>query len=143
MDDTFTVIVPVFNEEESLPAFFEAIGRFLRTSPVPARVLFIDDGSTDTSPALLRNICDTASDHDFLTLDRNYGLSTAIKAGIDNCDTSLVGYIDADLQTKPEDFLLYFDYFPQYDMVNGIRAKRKDSLIKRFSSKYTYSLSST
>ncbi len=139
MDNTFTVIVPVYNEEESLPTFFKAIKQFLRTSPVPTKVLFIDDGSTDESPALLRQTCDTEPSHDYLTLDRNYGLSTAIKAGIDNCSTSLVGYIDADLQTKPEDFLLYFEYFPDYDMVNGIRAKRKDSLIKKLSSKFANS----
>lgn len=139
MDNTFTVIVPVYNEEESLPAFFEAIEQFLRTSPVPTRVLFIDDGSSDESPALLRQKCDTEPRLHYLTLDRNYGLSTAIKAGIDNCSTSLVGYIDADLQTKPEDFLLYFEYFPDYDMVNGIRAKRKDSLIKKLSSKFANS----
>ncbi|WP_457577517.1 glycosyltransferase family 2 protein [Desulfomarina sp.] len=139
MDKTFTIIVPVYNEEESLPAFFETMEQFLKVSPVPTRVLFIDDGSTDESPALLRQRCDTASHHGYLTLDRNYGLSTAIKAGIDNCSTSLVGYIDADLQTKPEDFLLYFQYFPEYDMVNGIRAKRKDSLIKKISSRFANS----
>ncbi len=139
MDNTFTVIVPVYNEEESLPTFFKAIKQFVRTSPVPTKVLFIDDGSTDESPALLRQACDAEPGHDYLTLDRNYGLSTAIKAGIDNCSTSLVGYIDADLQTKPEDFLLYFEYFPDYDMVNGIRAKRKDSLIKKLSSKFANS----
>lgn len=139
MDNTFTVIVPVYNEEESLPAFFEAMEQFLRTSPVPTQVLFIDDGSTDKSPALLRQRCDTEQNHSYLTLDQNYGLSTAIKAGIDHCTTSLLGYIDADLQTKPEDFLLYFEYFPDYDMVNGIRAKRKDSLIKKLSSRFANS----
>jgi glycosyltransferase involved in cell wall biosynthesis len=70
-----------------------------------------------------------------LSLDRNYGLSVAIKAGFDHCQTTLVGYIDADLQTHPSDFLSYFKHFPEYDMVNGIREKRKDSFTKKLSSK--------
>jgi len=136
MDNELTIIVPVFNEEESLPAFFAEMDRFISAAPVTSRVLFINDGSTDQSAAILKERCANSAQYNYLTLDTNYGLSTAIKAGIDACDTSLIGYIDADLQTKPEDFLLYFEYFPKYDMVNGIRQKRKDSLVKRFSSKF-------
>jgi len=136
MNDELTIVVPVFNEEESLPLFFAEMDKFIAVTPVPSRVLFINDGSTDGSAALLKDKCSTSTHYSFLLLDRNYGLSTAIKAGIDACQTSLIGYIDADLQTKPQDFLNYFQYFPRYDMVNGIRQKRKDSIVKRFSSKF-------
>ncbi len=135
MNDELTIIVPVFNEEESLPAFFIEMDSFIRTCSVPSRVLFIDDGSTDNSRKILHNKCLQAEYCQVLSLDKNYGLSVAIKAGLDHCETTLVGYIDADLQTHPADFLPYFDYFPEYDMVNGIRENRKDSLIKRLSSK--------
>lgn len=136
MSDELTIIVPVFNEEESLPAFFLEMDHFVKSSPIPARVLFINDGSNDNSLKLLVEKCDNRDHYQWLSLDRNYGLSSAIKAGFDHCDTSLVGYIDADLQTKPEDFLGYFRYLPEYDMINGIRQKRQDKLIKRLSSKF-------
>jgi glycosyltransferase involved in cell wall biosynthesis len=135
MPDELTIIVPVFNEEESLPSFFIEMDKFIETSPVPSRVLFINDGSTDNSLRILKEKCSPNAYCTVLSLDKNYGLSVAIKAGFDHCQTALVGYIDADLQTHPADFLSYFKHFPEYDMVNGIRAKRKDSLTKRLSSK--------
>jgi glycosyltransferase involved in cell wall biosynthesis len=135
MPNDLTIVVPVYNEEETLPSFFIEIDRFIEMSPVPSRVLFVNDGSSDNSLKILREKCHQSPYCTLLSLDRNYGLSVAIKAGFDHCETALVGYIDADLQTHPADFLSYFSYFPEYDMVNGIRAKRKDGLIKRLSSK--------
>ena len=131
MSDELTIIVPVFNEEESLPAFFAEMDSFIKTSPIPSQVLFINDGSTDNSLTMLREKCRQTTYCQVLSLKKNSGLSVAIKAGFDHCATTLVGYIDADLQTHPADFLTYFRYFPEYDMVNGIREKRQDSLTKR------------
>lgn len=136
MNNELTVIVPVFNEEESLASFFKEMDAFINSAPISSQVLLVNDGSTDGSETILKKKCSDSIYYRYVTLDRNYGLSTAIKAGIDECKTSLIGYIDADLQTKPEDFLLYLEYFPQYDMVNGIRLKRKDTVIKRLSSKF-------
>jgi glycosyltransferase involved in cell wall biosynthesis len=135
MPDELTIIVPVFNEEESLSAFFIEMDQFIATSPMPSQVLFINDGSTDNSPTILKEKCNQTAGYTVLSLDKNYGLSVAVKAGLDHCRTTLAGYIDADLQTHPEDFLSYFKYFPEYDMVNGIREKRQDKFVKRLSSK--------
>lgn len=135
MADELTIIVPVYNEEESLSSFFTEMDEFLRVTPLTTAVLCVNDGSTDTSLQIIREKCEASADYSVINLDGNYGLSSAVKAGIDNCHTSLVGYIDADLQTKPTDFLQYFEWFPQFDMVNGIRAKRQDHLVKRISSK--------
>lgn len=135
MTDKLTIIVPVFNEQESLQAFFSEIDKFLSLSPIPSSVLLVNDGSTDESLNIILEKCQAAAEYNCLCLDNNYGLSTALKAGIDHCTTSLVGYIDADLQTHPSDFLSYLSMFPRYDMVNGVRQKRKDNLVKRLSSK--------
>ena len=135
MSDHLTIIAPVFNEQESLPAFFAEMDIFLEMSPIPCEVLLIDDGSSDGSLQIIQEKCASCDAYHLLRLDKNYGLSTAIKAGIDHCQTSLVGYIDSDLQTKPSDFLAYLSKFPKYDMVNGIRQKRQDSLVKRISSR--------
>jgi len=137
--ESLTIIVPVYNEEESLDQFRIEMDKFLNKTPIKTYVLFVNDGSTDKSAKIIENICDKYDSYRTLSLDKNYGLSTAIKAGIDNCKSSLIGYIDSDIQTSPLDFLNYFEYFPQYDMVNGIRAKRNDSVIKRFSSKFANS----
>lgn len=136
MRNELTIIVPVFNEEESLPSFFLEMDNFIKTVPIPSQVLFINDGSTDNSSEMLQQKCAASTHCNCISFDKNYGLSSAIKAGFDHCETSLVGYIDADLQTHPSDFLSYLSYFPEYDMVNGIRQKRKDNLIKRLSSKF-------
>ena len=136
MKDELTIVVPVFNEEESLPRFFVELDAFTEKAPMLIRTIFIDDGSTDNSLEILEKECKKRRNCRPLPLDKNYGLSTAIKAGIDHCETSLIGYIDADLQTHPSDFLEFFKFFPEYDMVNGIRRKRKDTLIKRLSSKF-------
>lgn len=136
IDDELTIIVPVYNEEESLDSFFNEMDAFVGMSPVSCHVLFVNDGAKDASGAILRKKCSGMDHYTILTLDANYGLSTAIKAGIDACKTSLLGYIDSDLQTHPRDFLNFLEHFPEYDMVNGIRQNRKDSFVKKLSSKF-------
>ncbi len=132
---SLTVLVPVYNEEESLRQLVVEMDQFLTQSPVATTVLFVNDGSTDGSLALLRDICRPGTAYEFISLSQNHGLSTAIKAGIDHARSTLVGYIDSDIQTTPADFLKFFEFFPEYDMVNGIRARRQDTLVKKISSK--------
>jgi len=130
-----TIIVPVYNEEESLSRFCQEMDKFLAVAPTPTTVLFVNDGSTEGSQAIIASTCARDPRYRYLQLEKNCGLSTAIKAGIDACHTELVGYIDADLQTSPADFNNFFQYFPEHDMVNGIRARRQDTLVKKLSSK--------
>ncbi|OUJ74745.1 glycosyltransferase [Hymenobacter crusticola] len=132
---SLTVLVPVYNEEESLPQFVVEMNKFLEKTPVATTVLFVNDGSTDNSLPILRDICRQDGRYEFISLAKNSGLSTAIKAGIDHCRSTLLGYIDSDIQTTPLDFLRFFEFFPQFDMVNGIRAKRQDTVVKKLSSK--------
>ncbi len=70
-----------------------------------------------------------------MDLSRNSGLSTAMKAGIDATYSEYVGYMDADLQTTPDDFNLLLAHIESYEMVMGIRANRKDSFFKNLQSK--------
>jgi glycosyltransferase involved in cell wall biosynthesis len=132
---SLTVIVPVYNEEGCLARFCDAMDAFLLQAPMPTQVLFVNDGSTDSSLSQIREICHGKPAYSFISLDRNRGLSTAIKAGIDHIQSTYIGYIDSDLQTSPLDFLLFFEFLPEYQMVNGIRAKRKDTFVKKMSSK--------
>ena len=128
-----TIVVPVFNEEECLLPFKEAMDHYLRITPMPTKVLLVDDGSTDGSLAIIRSMCAEARYH-YLSLAANAGLSTALKAGFDHVQTPWIGYLDADLQTSPSDFLRYFPYLDRYTMVTGIRTQRQDRFLKRVSS---------
>lgn len=130
-----TIIVPVYNEEGNILRLEKELGDFLGKAKVPSCVLFVNDGSQDNSERLLKEVCVRHADFYYLGLARNGGLSAAMKAGIDNSDSELVGYIDADLQTTPEDFNSLLDYIEDYEMVMGIRTGRKDSFVKNMSSK--------
>lgn len=134
-DHTFTILVPLYNEVECLPRLVEELNAFLEYAPVKTTVLFINDGSTDGSQQLIESIAQQNSNYHYLKFKVNRGLSAALKAGIDHCKTSLVGYIDSDLQTVPKDFLSLLEYIPEFDLVTGIRAKRNDGFVKRMSSK--------
>ena len=129
-----TIIVPVYNEEECLERFQDEMARFMAMVPVKTAVLFVNDGSTDNSLEIVKKICSINPSYAWIALEKNRGLSTAIKAGIDHCRTELIGYIDADLQTTPLDFLDMLEHIPEYDMVNGIRQNRKDTFVKKLSS---------
>ena len=130
-----TVVVPVYNEVESLPRVERAMREWLPTSPVKACVLMVNDGSKDGSLELMREICARNEAMYYISLAKNGGLSAAMKAGIDATHSRYVGYIDADLQTTPEDFNLLLEHVADYQLVMGIRAGRKDSFFKNLQSK--------
>lgn len=134
MKDNLTIIVPLYNEEENIDRLNKELNAFLKISLVDTQVLFINDGSSDNSEELIKKICKVNDRFKLISFKKNYGLSAAIKAGFDNAKTSLVGYIDADLQTNPEDFNLLLKEIDNNDLVTGVRTSRKDSIIKNISS---------
>ena len=131
----FTIVVPVYNEEANMPALERAFTEYLPTASMPACVLFVNDGSADASLSFLREMCARHANFFYISFARNAGLSAAIKAGIDYCESPYVGYIDADLQTSPEDFNLLLAEAPDHELVTGIRVGRKDTRWKRIQSR--------
>lgn len=134
MDFELTVIIPVYNEEDNLERVYQQMSKFMEIALKKTKVLFVNDGSKDGSLAKIKEICSRTNSFTYCSFDRNYGLSAAIKAGFDHSDTPLTGYIDADLQTAPEDFNVLMGYTDSYDLVTGVRQNRKDSLVKNVSS---------
>ncbi|HBG58498.1 glycosyltransferase family 2 protein [Proteiniphilum sp. UBA5259] len=134
-DYRFTIIVPVYNEEENIYSLEEKLRQFLSHSLFPTCVLFADDGSKDDSLQRIQEICTRNTSFFYIRLKKNGGLSAALKAGIDHTFSEYVGYMDADLQTDPEDFNLLLQDIARYEMVTGIRANRKDSFFKNLQSK--------
>lgn len=137
----FTIVVPLFNERDNLPQLEERLAAYLEKSmEKPACVLFVDDGSTDGGSPLLEEICSRHPDFFFIHFPQNQGLSAALKAGFDHCYSPYAGYIDADLQTHPDDFDLLLPFAADYELVTGIRTGRKDSFGKRLISKWANGL---
>lgn len=131
----FTIVVPVYNEEDNMEALERALTGFLPQSIYSACVLFVDDCSTDHSRERMADICRRNKDFFYISLGKNCGLSGAMKAGIDAVESDFVGYMDADLQTTPDDFNLLLADIEHYELVMGIRANRKDTAFKRIQSK--------
>ncbi|MDC0466173.1 glycosyltransferase family 2 protein [bacterium] len=131
----FTIIVPVYNEELNLKRVEKELLSFIKIAKKKTTILFINDGSTDNSQQIIEDICQKNIEFRFIHFKNNKGLSAALKAGFDNIDTPLLGYIDADLQTSPKDFNILLNHTEHYDLVTGIRTQRRDSLIKKISSK--------
>lgn len=131
----FTIIVPVYNEEENLERVEKELLRYTQIATKITAILFVNDGSKDNSQALIEAICNRNEAFHFISFKENRGLSAAIKAGFDTVESPLVGYIDSDLQTDPEDFNLLLEYIDEYDLVTGVRADRKDKFVKNMSSK--------
>lgn len=135
-DPQITIIIPVYNEAESLPRLRAEAEKFQIESPIKTRILFVDDGSTDRGLSIIHRYCSEAPDHfKFIALDGNKGLSASIKAGIDNVETPSLDYIDADLQTSFVDFIRFYAFIGAFTIINGIRQKRADTRIKSWSSK--------
>ena len=134
-DYELTIVIPVYNEEENIAALEERLGAYLPKAVRKTCVLFVDDGSRDSSLKRIKDVCSRHSDFFFLACQRNGGLSSALKAGIDATESKFVGYIDADLQTDPDDFNLLLTHIDNYELVMGIRANRKDTGFKKLQSK--------
>lgn len=130
-----TIIVPVYNEENNIASLETTLGDFLPQALCKTCVLFVDDGSKDRSLERIKEVCSRNEHFFYVALARNTGLSAAIKAGIDSAFSPLVGYIDADLQTRPDDFNLLIPQMENHELAAGIRANRKDTGFKRVQSK--------
>ena len=139
MNDTrnyeLTIIIPVFNEEDNMKRVEEKLAAFVGHAPMKTCVLLVNDGSKDSSLKAIREICKRQPHFYYISSSENHGLSTAMKAGIDAAESRYVGYIDADLQTDPDDFDLLLAQIHDHALVTGIRANRKDTAFKRLQSR--------
>ncbi len=130
-----TILVPVYNEEDNMPALSSRLAAYLPRAKMSSCVLFINDGSADKSGELIRAACAEHEHFFFIELSCNTGLSSALKAGMDHVDSPYLAYIDADLQTAPEELDLLTPYLGEYELVTGVRAKRKDTGFKKIQSR--------
>ncbi|MEP0845647.1 MAG: glycosyltransferase family 2 protein [Phycisphaerae bacterium] len=100
---TLSIVIPVYNEQESLPALFERLARLcIPLADTPHEVIFVDDHSTDASPRMLVEACRQTPNYRFIRLARNSGSHIAIFAGLDHARGRCAVFLAADLQDPPE-----------------------------------------
>ena len=129
-----SLVIPVYNEEESLPRLIEAIDKAIVALPQPVEVVVVDDGSRDRSFDLLEDAARTRPWMRLVRFRRNFGQTAALAAGIDHSRATIIVPFDADLQNDPADIPKLLEKLNTYDMVCGWRQKRNDPWIKRISS---------
>jgi dolichol-phosphate mannosyltransferase len=130
-----SVVIPVFNEAESLPVLAPELAGVLRSLGRPSEVIFVDDGSTDGSLAALYEIARQDRTVRIVRLRRNMGQSVTLAAGFRAARGSLVVTLDADLQNDPADIPRLLNGLDGYDVVCGVRADRQDAWLRRVSSR--------
>jgi glycosyltransferase involved in cell wall biosynthesis len=121
-------VVPVYNEADNLLALFEDLTDALLGLRQPWEVLFVDDGSVDESPRVLRELASKDDKIKVLTLRRNFGQTAATMAGIDHASGDVVVVMDGDGQNDPAEIPALLDKLAEgYDVVSGWRRERRDS----------------
>ena len=127
-----SVVIPVFNEEESLPHLADRLHKSLQELNKKYEVILVDDGSTDSSETVLREICRNFPYFKAIRFRRNFGQTAAIAAGLDHAKGEIIITLDADLQNDPEDIPNLLSRLNEgYDVVSGWRKNRKDTFLTR------------
>src|SRR5689334_6717184 len=127
-----SVFLPVFNEEPNLRPLHAKLDQALKALGRSAEIVYVDDGSTDGSLKILREIAQNDSRVRVVALRRNYGQTAAMAAGIDAARGKVLIPMDADLQNDPADIARLLDKLDEgYDVVSGWRKNRKDKMITR------------
>ncbi len=131
-----SVIVPVFNEQANIRPLFDRLKSSLEKLDKTFEIIFVNDGSTDTSPSILKDIQSKFDFVKIINFTKNFGQHAAIIAGFANACGELQITIDADLQNPPEEISRIVDAFNQgFDVIGTIRQNRNDSPFRKYSSK--------
>lgn len=127
-----SVVVPVFNEEQSIPLLLEALVAVLREVPGGFEIIAVNDGSRDGSLSALIEAKEKCANLRVVDFRRNFGQTAALMAGIDHAAGEVVVLIDADLQNDPQDIPMLIAKLDQgFDVVSGWRHDRKDARLSR------------
>jgi glycosyltransferase involved in cell wall biosynthesis len=131
-----SVVVPLLNEEQSLATLYHEIAAALESHDEPFEVIFVDDGSTDSSPAVLAQLRDDAPNIVVVRLRRNFGKAAALQAGFLEARGDVVVTIDADLQDDPAEIPQLLAKLDEgFDLVSGWKTRRNDPWTRRLLSR--------
>jgi len=136
-----SIVVPCYNEEASLPIFYEAVKKNLAFLNGQYELIFVDDGSSDQTLSILKALAQADSQVKYLSFSRNFGKEAAMYAGMEHASGDYVAIMDADLQDPPELLKQMFDILEAgaYDCVGTRRSDRKgEPAVKSFLSRAFY-----
>jgi len=133
-----SIIVPLYNEEESLPELTTWIGQVCDKAKLSYEIVFIDDGSSDTSWKVVESLIQKNPDLKGIKFRRNYGKSAALNKGFEAAEGDVVITMDADLQDSPDEIPELHRMIKEegFDLVSGWKKKRHDPLGKTLPSKF-------
>lgn len=127
-----SIIVPVYNEEESLPQMESALFAVAEKLGVPFEIIAVNDGSRDRTPEILAEIAARRPQFRVVNFRRNFGQTAAMMAGIDYAHGDVIVSIDSDLQNDPADIPRLLETLDEgHDVVSGWRKNRQDAAIRR------------
>ena len=132
-----SVVIPLFNEEESLPELYAWIERVMQQNAYSYEVIFVNDGSTDGSWNVIQHLAAQSEHVRGICFRRNYGKSPALYCGFKEAQGDVVITMDADLQDSPDEIpeLYRMITVDGYDLVSGYKQKRYDPLSKTLPTK--------
>jgi glycosyltransferase involved in cell wall biosynthesis len=130
-----SLVIPVYNEEENLPVLHGEIRQAMEGMGRPYEVIYVDDGSTDGSPAVLGGLAGQDRRVRVLRQRRNSGQSAALDAGFRFARGEIVVTLDADLQNDPADIPRLLERIGDHDVVSGVRTRRQDTWVRKISSR--------
>ena len=132
LNETLSILIPVYNEEGNLSLLYEKLMTALKKAGRPYEVIFVDDGSSDGTMEILLDLREKNPNVKIVSFSRNFGQTAALSAGIDVSKGDILIPMDGDLQTDPEDILPLLQKIEEgYDVVSGWRKDRKDPLLTR------------
>ena len=134
------IIVPVFNEQDVIPMFKKRIQAVMQSCDIQWRVIFVDDGSSDDSLAVMKSIHESNSQFGYLSLSRNFGKEYAVTAGLDHASADAAVVIDVDLQDPPELIPdMVAEWHAGFDVVYATRkARHGESMAKKATANMFY-----
>ena len=137
MNPNISVVVPLFNEAESLPELYAWIKRVMDTNKFTYEIIFVNDGSTDESWQVIEQLSEKDSNVHGIKFRRNYGKSPALFCGFNAAQGDVVITMDADLQDSPDEIPELYRMITEdgYDLVSGYKQKRYDPLSKTIPTK--------
>jgi polyisoprenyl-phosphate glycosyltransferase len=137
-----SVIIPIYNEEENIPELFNRLHKVINEITDSYEIICINDGSTDSSLQLIKNLSAQHSFVKYIDFSRNFGQQIAVTAGLDQCKGQTAVIIDADLQDPPELIIdLHKKLMEGYSVVYASRKKRDgEGFVKKYTAKVFYRL---
>lgn len=131
MQESVSIVIPVYEEEESIPKLYASLKEVMEGLKRPYEIVFVDDGSCDNTLNILEGIQKKDPNVVVVSFRKNFGQTAALAAGFDYSSGDIVVTMDADLQNDPGDIPKLLEKIKDYDVVSGWRKERKDPFFSR------------